>query len=307
PESVPWTYIHLWIAKDVASAMAQRGRGRDSAHAADGDSGNAMDARDEMAVAGFFFGAIAPDVGLLVGTPRAKTHYWAPGDDASGWVGASRLPTAHPHLGSYRLSNTERAFVAGYLCHLATDEQWIRTIYERYFGPQTRYAAGPEGSALQQALYTLVERRHSTPVANGGDRGDGDEPATERGAVADHPWVATLTQALQLPLHEDLLPFTAADDLRRFLDAQLALAAVPVGAERYRLWTHLRAGFAASTAQSPSPPASTMIEARLMERLPELEAQVAELVQNADLERLHRRAVSEGTELLRKYLASCPV
>ncbi len=50
-----------------------------------------------------------------------------------------------------------------------------------------------------------------------------------------------------------------------------------------------------------------MIEARLMERLPELEAQVAELVQNADLERLHRRAVSEGTELLRKYLASCPV
>ena len=255
---MPSTYIHFWVTASLA--------------------GDASATADD-AEAAFFFGTAVPDVGLVGGPRREATHFWAPGDDAGGRVGAARLLAAHPHLAAARLNAVERAFVAGYLCHLATDEYWIRAIFERFFGPKTPYAAGPEGLALQQALYTVVERRR-------GELGTALEPA-----------VNALARAATLSLREDLPPFATIAEQQRFLEAQLAFTTLPPGVERYRHWQRVRT----------RPPPAGQDDASFLDRLPALEAQAAALVPDQVIEHFHHQAVPACRLLLQDYLASRPL
>jgi hypothetical protein len=105
----------------------------------------------------FFLGAIAPDAWSVAGLSRGATHFWTPTDDTSG---ATRMAQAHPELAEpAALSPHQRAILAGYLCHLVTDEQWTFTVYRPYFGRHSRLGASAEARRLQLALQCLMEQR----------------------------------------------------------------------------------------------------------------------------------------------------
>lgn len=105
----------------------------------------------------FLLGAIAPDAWAVAGLTREATHFWDVTEDASS---TARLRGTHPELGDpAALPPDLRAFVAGYLCHLVTDEQWTFTIYRPYFGRYSTFRASPEGGRTQLALQALMEQR----------------------------------------------------------------------------------------------------------------------------------------------------
>ncbi|HEU5317557.1 MAG TPA: zinc dependent phospholipase C family protein, partial [Chloroflexota bacterium] len=136
---MPSTYIHFWVAADVAAS-------------------GAFSLGSQAESDAYLCGNAAPDIHLLGGPARPATHFWEIGEPVPGRLGAARLLGAHPHLAAARLDPVGRAFVAGYLCHLAVDEAWIRVVYLPFFGPETT-VGGPEGIALQRAYYSVLERR----------------------------------------------------------------------------------------------------------------------------------------------------
>ena len=141
----------------------------------------------------FLFGSAGPDVAHFLGRPRAETHFWTLSDDVSG---ALTLLRTYPSLEAAALSATERHFMAGYLCHLVTDEQWTFCIWRPYFGRHSRYGGDAKGAALQSALRdTLDEAAHA--------------------AV---PSVIDLARTFEqpVPLRDDLLPFVDGASLERY-------------------------------------------------------------------------------------------
>jgi hypothetical protein len=271
---MPSTYIHFWVAGDVAAA-------------------GALSLDTQSLADSYLCGTAAPDIHLLGGPPRPATHFWEIGEPVPGHLGASRLMAAYPHLIASRLDPVERAFVAGYLCHLAVDEAWIRTIYVPLFGPDTPLA-GPEGVALQQAFYSVLERRLSdagpAAPAIGDTRGD---------------WLGALRRAAELPLRAELPPFTDLPVLHRWLDALLSLAAVRAGPARLRLWEQLRAQpnvapDALARAISSVPPSA---DRSTPDPLAEFEARASGIVSDADVARFHAVAVPEAAALVRDYLS----
>lgn len=147
----------------------------------------------------FLLGAIAPDAWPVAGIPRSTTHFWGVEDRG----GVTELRAAHPELWEFaRAAGPARAFVAGYLCHLLTDEQWNRTIWRPFFGRLSPYKGSPARLPMQLALLAVLEQRLR----------DGRAAAVGR-------WLHALAQAQV----EDWLPFLPAESLaayrQRVLDA----------------------------------------------------------------------------------------
>ena len=141
----------------------------------------------------FLFGAAGPDVAHYLKRPRAETHFWTLNDDVSG---ALTLLRTYPSLEAAALSATERYFLAGYLCHLVTDEQWTFCIWRPYFGRQSRYAGSADGAALQTALRDTLDA----------------------GVHAASPSVLELARTFDQPvsLRDALLPFVDGASIERY-------------------------------------------------------------------------------------------
>jgi hypothetical protein len=138
---VPTPFFHLSIAQDVlqrpslsepvrASLVSQRGA--------------------------FLLGNTAPDVQGISGQRRAATHFFdlpiQPGD-AQPW---ERLLALHPALGQpQQLDPAQAAFIAGYLCHLKADWDWVREIFIPVFGPHCTW-----GTFRQRLYYHNVLRAY---------------------------------------------------------------------------------------------------------------------------------------------------
>ena len=120
---MPAEYVHLSLAARSADALALPAAVRPA----------------------FFLGTVAADVNNPLGWPREATHFWPnAGGDVSG---ALTLLARHPSLRASSLAPAERAFTAGYLGHLITDEQEILTISRPYVQPEAvRRADGAPGA-----------------------------------------------------------------------------------------------------------------------------------------------------------------
>lgn len=116
----------------------------------------ALDAPD--AHGAFLFGNTAPDVQTLSGAARSATHFFdMPVTQAPRAV--LSLLQAHPQLAAPGLSSAQRAFVAGYLAHLALDELWLREIFQPVFGPQAGWEDFGERLFLHNVLRTYLDER----------------------------------------------------------------------------------------------------------------------------------------------------
>ncbi|MCH7620318.1 MAG: zinc dependent phospholipase C family protein [Chloroflexi bacterium] len=79
-------------------------------------------------------GSTAPDIRAMTKWDRQRTHFASLGVESVG-VGTKKMFEQHPELADSKTQSPEtRAFLLGYVSHLAADEVWITTMFRPYFG-----------------------------------------------------------------------------------------------------------------------------------------------------------------------------
>jgi len=107
----------------------------------------------------YYLGSTAPDIRFLIGTSREATHFLSL-EGAEGESGVESMLEAYPELvGGAKLNNTSKAFVAGYMSHLVTDEAWIYHIYRPFFGERSSLSRDPMANLLDRMLQFELDRR----------------------------------------------------------------------------------------------------------------------------------------------------
>ena len=81
----------------------------------------------------FYLGSTSPDIRAMTKWPREQTHF-APLSVQDVGTGTRTMFRNHPELlDESDRSPATRAFLLGYVCHLASDEVWITTVYRPNF------------------------------------------------------------------------------------------------------------------------------------------------------------------------------
>jgi hypothetical protein len=107
----------------------------------------------------YYLGSTAPDIRFFISAGREETHFLSL-DCEEGMSGVQPMFEAYPELfGNANLNDATRAFVAGYLSHLVTDEAWIYRIYRPYFGKSSPLGGEPMANLLDRLLQFELDRR----------------------------------------------------------------------------------------------------------------------------------------------------
>lgn len=84
-------------------------------------------------IGSFYLGSTSPDIRAMTKWPREQTHF-APLSVREVGTGARTMFRRYPELlDAAAQSLPTRAFLLGYICHLAADEVWITTVYRPNF------------------------------------------------------------------------------------------------------------------------------------------------------------------------------
>ena len=87
-------------------------------------------------VGSLYLGSTAPDIRAMTKAPREHTHFAGLSVEEVG-TGARRMFELHPELADPdKLPPATRAFIVGYISHLAADEAWITTMFRPHFDPE---------------------------------------------------------------------------------------------------------------------------------------------------------------------------
>lgn len=135
---MPFIYLHLAVARDVALQLR--------CHEIDSKLGD------------YLLGATLPDAHIIGGGSREQTHFLSleAGPMATG---VKSFLNTYPELTQEATRRKAGALVAGYLCHLVTDEAWMRDIYRPCFGPGSSLGRDPLVRLMDRALQYEMDRR----------------------------------------------------------------------------------------------------------------------------------------------------
>ena len=104
----------------------------------------------------FLLGNTAPDVQTISGQRRTDTHFFdlpIQSGDALPWeVMLARYPALQQ---AQQLDPAQAAFIAGYLCHLRADWDWVQEVFLPVFGPHATW-----GTFRQRLYYHNVLRAY---------------------------------------------------------------------------------------------------------------------------------------------------
>ena len=129
---MPPLALHTAIAKDIADRL------------------NFAELDDERG--GLYLGSTAPDIRVITKWERSRTHFFDL-DCFDEQSGVSALFVEYPALANpAELSPQTRAFIAGYLTHLVTDETWITTVYRPHFGERSPLGGDIRANIMDRAL-----------------------------------------------------------------------------------------------------------------------------------------------------------
>lgn len=107
----------------------------------------------------YYLGSTAPDIRFFISASREQTHFLSL-DSEDGASGVRPMLEAHPDLaGNSMTSPSTRAFVAGYLSHLVTDEVWIYRVYRPFFGESSCLSGDPMANLYDRVLQFELDRR----------------------------------------------------------------------------------------------------------------------------------------------------
>jgi len=142
---VPTPFYHLWIAQDLLQNAAL----------AEGTRRTLQRNR-----AAFLFGHTAPDVQVVSGQPRQDTHFFPYPIPPGCRPPVETMLTAHPDLGNpSKLPEAQRAFLAGYLCHLLADWLWVKQIFSPIFGVEGCWGEVRECVYIHNVLRAYLDRQ----------------------------------------------------------------------------------------------------------------------------------------------------
>ncbi len=100
----------------------------------------------------FLLGCTTPDIRARTKWKRDHTHF-APLEVDRVGTGTEGLFHANPELyEAARRSGETRAFLAGYVSHLATDESWITQVYQPYFARSDVFDNRMEANIADRAV-----------------------------------------------------------------------------------------------------------------------------------------------------------
>ena len=107
-------------------------------------------------------GSTTPDRRIMSEQSREETHYFRLTEDGEG-DGIRRMFESCDDLREARgLTWRDRAFLVGYLSHLAADEAWIVSMYRPYFGGDGPLGTDPHHNILDRALLYSLDMRVTT-------------------------------------------------------------------------------------------------------------------------------------------------
>ena len=104
-------------------------------------------------------GSTAPDIRAMAKWDRQRTHFAPISVDQVG-TGTKEMFAQHPRLADHRSQTPEtRAFILGYVCHLAADELWITTMFRPHFQEGSQGISNQlEGQIWDRALQLDMDR-----------------------------------------------------------------------------------------------------------------------------------------------------
>ncbi len=112
----------------------------------------------EANIGSFLLGSTTPDIRARTKWKRSHTHF-APLSVERVGVGAKGLFQSNPHLPeAARKSAATRAFLAGYISHLVTDETWITQVYRPYIGNRDLFPDPMKANVSDRAIQLDMDR-----------------------------------------------------------------------------------------------------------------------------------------------------
>jgi hypothetical protein len=120
--------------------------------------------------AAFLLGNTAPDVQVISGQARERTHFFrVPPRSETGMPWEEVLLRYPQYQGKYINIPGQAAFWAGYLCHLQADWIWVAELFLPYFGPDSTWGFERERLYLHNVLRAYLDRQISAqlPVDEG--------------------------------------------------------------------------------------------------------------------------------------------
>ncbi|MCA9831659.1 MAG: zinc dependent phospholipase C family protein [Dehalococcoidia bacterium] len=108
----------------------------------------------------FLLGSTSPDIRVLTRQDRFSTHFFDLSthdhqDSVAAFLGRYRHYAAPD-----RLNDPTRAWVCGYIAHLAMDEQYITGIYRRFFAAHDALGGQLRANVMDRLLQFELDRRH---------------------------------------------------------------------------------------------------------------------------------------------------
>jgi hypothetical protein len=108
----------------------------------------------------YLLGATTPDIRVITKQDRASTHYFdlnvlEPQDSVAAFLKANAKL-----LDSSWMNADTRAFVAGYISHLVLDEQYITTMYRKYFLTHDALGGQMRANVMDRLLQFDMDRRY---------------------------------------------------------------------------------------------------------------------------------------------------
>jgi hypothetical protein len=116
----------------------------------------------------FLFGNTAPDVQVISRQAREDTHFFdlpIRKGSAPPW---EQVFSAYPRLANAAaLTDSQVAFLTGYLCHLQADWLWVKSIFVPVFGMLSPWGTFPERLYLHNVLRAYLDRQILPSLTNG--------------------------------------------------------------------------------------------------------------------------------------------
>ncbi|MEE9277092.1 MAG: zinc dependent phospholipase C family protein [Dehalococcoidia bacterium] len=122
----------------------------------------------------YLLGATSPDIRVLTGWERARTHFFDL-ESEEHQDSVAKFFEAHPQLrDASAVSAGTRAWTCGFLTHIVMDEIYITDLYRPYFGRRSRMGGTERANLLDRVLQYELDRR---------EREDQESMAELRGAL----------------------------------------------------------------------------------------------------------------------------
>ena len=119
----------------------------------------------------FLFGNTAPDVQVISGAARQQTHFFKipiQADDLPAW---ELMLMQYPQLsGTEALTECQRVFIAGYLCHLQADWLWVKELFTPIFGPRCNWGTFHQRLYYHNVLRAYLDLRILPELSTGMDQ-----------------------------------------------------------------------------------------------------------------------------------------